>query len=227
MANQKISIALATFNGERYLEDQINSILQQNLRPHELIVCDDGSTDNTIQLIKQLTHSSPFPVLIEQNKKRLGYGRNFLKAASLCTGSIIAFCDQDDFWLPEKVQRLHHAFTNYEVDFVAHTADVVTNSLVKTGTLYPNILKDQYFERYRIYKKFFPGFSITISQKLFGNLKPIIDSSTNIEAHDELICRIVETGWGRYEIAQSLVLYRQHERNLIGYHGAVLTDRAI
>lgn len=227
MINPTISIALATFNGERYLKDQINSLLEQRLLPHELIVCDDGSTDNTVELVKKLTSSSPFPVILKRNEKCLGYGRNFLKAASFCTGDIIAFCDQDDFWLPEKLQRLHHSFTSYDIDFAAHTAEVVTSDLKPTGEQYPRILKDKLLEKQQIYRRFFPGFSIAISKKLLQSMKPLIDSPTDIEAHDELICSMVETGWARYEIAESLALYRQHEKNLIGYHGAILAERVI
>lgn len=103
---QRTSIAMCTFNGGRYLSQQLESIANQTLLPCELVVCDDHSTDETISILKQFQAQAPFPVLIIQNALRLGSTRNFDQAVGLCRGEFIALCDQDDRWLPEKLERL-------------------------------------------------------------------------------------------------------------------------
>lgn len=91
----RVSIAMATFNGERFIREQLNSLSRQTLLPYELVVCHDGSADCTLDLIAEHAKTAPFPVRLHHNDERLGYRNNFLKAASLCTGELIAFCDQD------------------------------------------------------------------------------------------------------------------------------------
>jgi glycosyltransferase involved in cell wall biosynthesis len=98
-----ISIAMATYNGERYLEEQLRSLTEQLRLPDEVVICDDGSTDRTQELLAQFAKSAPFPMSLVINDHRLGWRENFLKAASICTSDYIAFCDQDDIWLPEKL----------------------------------------------------------------------------------------------------------------------------
>jgi glycosyltransferase involved in cell wall biosynthesis len=84
--NLKISIALATFNGARFLKDQLASLVEQTFLPAELVVTDDGSTDETLAILEWFSHVAPFHVSVHLNHQRLGYGMNFLKAASLCSG---------------------------------------------------------------------------------------------------------------------------------------------
>ena len=111
MANSlKISIALCTFNGERFIHEQLQSILGQTRLPDELVVCDDGSTDRTVEIIERFAASSPFAVRITCNSTKLGPAQNFGQAVALCNGDLIAFCDQDDRWIPEKLSRFENAF---------------------------------------------------------------------------------------------------------------------
>jgi glycosyltransferase involved in cell wall biosynthesis len=106
-----ISVALCTYNGERYLEQQLESIAKQTKLPAELVICDDCSTDSTPAIIKAFAQSAPFSVKYVENQKNIGsekkgITRNFEKAAQLCSKSFIALCDQDDAWFPEKLERL-------------------------------------------------------------------------------------------------------------------------
>ena len=98
-----ISIAMATYNGERFLEEQLRTLTEQVRLPDEVVICDDGSTDRTPEILVQFAKRSPFPVRVVINDQRLNWRANFLKAASLCTSDYIAFCDQDDVWRPEKL----------------------------------------------------------------------------------------------------------------------------
>jgi glycosyltransferase involved in cell wall biosynthesis len=100
-----ISIALATYNGERYLQGQLDSIALQTRLPDEMIICDDGSSDSTAQIVSNFSEGAPFRVVFLRNEVRLGSIKNFEKAISHCTCDLIALCDQDDIWLPEKLER--------------------------------------------------------------------------------------------------------------------------
>lgn len=102
----RISVAMCTYNGGRYLKEQLESIGAQTRLPCELIVCDDVSTDDTITTLKAFQARAPFPVIIVQNTAQLGSTRNFDQAIGKCSGELIALCDQDDRWLPHKLRRL-------------------------------------------------------------------------------------------------------------------------
>jgi glycosyltransferase involved in cell wall biosynthesis len=99
-----VSIALCTYNGERFLTEQLTSILNQTYRNFELIIVDDNSTDATIQIISNYL---PHPQInLHRNEKNLGYAGNFGKAISLCKGEYISLADQDDIWLPGKIELM-------------------------------------------------------------------------------------------------------------------------
>jgi glycosyltransferase involved in cell wall biosynthesis len=99
----RISIALATYNGGRYLRDQLDSFANQSLLPDELVACDDGSSDNTLAILEDFAATAPFSVHIHRNERNLGYPANFGKALSLTAGDLVFLSDQDDVWLPEKL----------------------------------------------------------------------------------------------------------------------------
>jgi len=94
---------MATYNGEKFLEHQLQSLAKQTRLPAELIICDDTSGDATVDIIKRFSQTAAFPVRLVVNEQRLGWRGNFLKAASLCVSEYVAYCDQDDIWLPEKL----------------------------------------------------------------------------------------------------------------------------
>jgi glycosyltransferase involved in cell wall biosynthesis len=108
----QISVAMCTYNGGRYLQDQLESIATQSLLPDELVICDDGSTDATAEIIRAFAAKVSFPVHFERNEKNLGSTKNFEKAIGLCRGELIALCDQDDVWLPEKLAILGKILRN-------------------------------------------------------------------------------------------------------------------
>ncbi|WP_332369487.1 glycosyltransferase [Spirosoma telluris] len=101
-----VSIALCTYNGMAYLSTQWNSLLGQQQLPDEVVISDDRSTDGTSNLLLKLAAEAPFPVRILENQTRLGYNKNFERALAACTSDLIFICDQDDFWLPEKISTM-------------------------------------------------------------------------------------------------------------------------
>ncbi len=102
---------MCTYNGAKFIGQQLASIAAQTSLPDELVIIDDCSTDDTVAIIRQFAAGAPFAVHLhvnDQNVGRLAKGitRNFEKAAGLCTGALIVPCDQDDIWMPQKVERM-------------------------------------------------------------------------------------------------------------------------
>ncbi len=106
-----VSIALCTYNGATYLREQWQNYLNQTRLPDEIVVCDDGSTDGTRELLQQLATDAPFPVQLVFNPSPLRVARNFEQAMQHCSGDLIFLSDQDDYWVPEKIARLTAEFT--------------------------------------------------------------------------------------------------------------------
>jgi len=100
---KEVSVALATYNGAFFLTEQLQSLVDQTHLPTQVILCDDGSTDDTLQIATRF--STELPLRIIRNGKSLGVVENFKKAVSLCTGEYIALCDQDDVWYPDKLEQ--------------------------------------------------------------------------------------------------------------------------
>ena len=136
MTDLSVSVAIATYNGARYLPEQLQSIFAQTRVPEEVVICDDGSSDETEAVVGSLKAAAPCPIRFERNSERLGYAGNFRRAASLCEGDIIAFCDQDDWWAPRKIERAIVPFESSDVQLVYHNARIVTSAREPIGLLY-------------------------------------------------------------------------------------------
>ena len=120
-----ISIAMATYNGERFIQEQLDSLAAQSELPFELVVTDDGSTDNTMEIVSDFARNAPFPVSVVPNRQRLGFRANFMNCASLCAGDLIAFCDQDDVWQPRKLEMMVKHFEDRGVLLACHNVALV------------------------------------------------------------------------------------------------------
>ena len=107
-----VSVALATRNGAEFLPALLDSLRAQTHRPAELIVCDDGSTDATRPILADFARGAPFPVTVRGNQSPLGPVRNFARAVGLCRAPLICMADQDDVWLPGKIERLAQALAD-------------------------------------------------------------------------------------------------------------------
>ena len=129
----KFSVAMCTYNGARYVREQLASIAAQTRLPDELVVCDDRSTDKTVECVREFARSAPFAVRLVENEKNLGSTKNFERAIELCEGDFIAFADQDDVWLPEKLRRLDDALAHQNVALAFADGEVVDENLRSLG----------------------------------------------------------------------------------------------
>lgn len=224
-----MSIAMATYNGDQYLSAQLQSLAQQRLLPCELVVSDDGSTDRTLEVIRAFAADAPFPVHVHQNEEHLGFGDNFLRAASLCRGELVAFCDQDDVWLPAKLEVCASAFTNPDVFVCLHQTRVVDESLRPKGRLHPKIIVGKGLAPLGL-SPALPGtivppglammfraslLSVDASQRPWSNLESE-DRRGSPMNHDEWIWLLGASLGKPALLPRDLVLYRQHRTNTAG-----------
>lgn len=237
-----ISVAMATYNGATYLREQLDSIAAQRHLPIELVIGDDGSSDDTIEVAKAFAAQAPFPVRIFRNAHNLGFADNFLCTAERCTGEWIAFCDQDDVWYPNKLARIAseiEARGKQELVMVCHIADVVDASLAKTGRRMPTIARTHVSPANSQ-----PGFwcmggcVMAVRGDLVRDLdfrrRPADDyhladtvpGGRAQMAHDKWISLLSNALGDTLFLAEPLACYRRHDRAVTGAHdGAPMTTR--
>ncbi|MCY7348381.1 MAG: glycosyltransferase family 2 protein, partial [Pyrinomonadaceae bacterium] len=130
----KVSIALCTYNGADFLDEQLASFLKQTRLPDELTVSDDCSEDETLTKLKRFADVAPFPVRIYENESNLRSTKNFEKAIKLCAGDIIFLSDQDDYWQPRKIERMLREFQrDKEIGLVFSNAEIVGEKMQPLG----------------------------------------------------------------------------------------------
>jgi len=215
-----VSVCLATCNGSKYLAELLQSIANQSVLPLEVVICDDRSSDDTIEIAEKFAASAPFPVLVHVNEERLGFAANFMAAASLCRGRIIAFCDQDDVWHSDKIATISRSFRD-GVLMVYHNARVVGPDLSERGLL----IADRRQEFASLEDDPFPfshGFTQAFNRELlqFNDLWPVSCWQFDAPAeapHDRwFIFLAALLGRVRY-VDAALVNYRQHDDNTYGH----------
>jgi glycosyltransferase involved in cell wall biosynthesis len=222
----KISIAMATYNGAKYIGEQLISICKQDYSPYELVVCDDCSTDNTLEIIEDFATTANFPVYIYRNEQNLGFSNNFLKCANLCKGEWISFSDQDDVWQPNKLSTVKNVIkTNCDdLVLVCHSADLVDETLAQNGRRLPDYKRTQLGKKNSCYGFFcIPGFAITFKANLLyqvdSNLRPRdYDPEEKFQSHDKWVSMLASACGNIAYISESLVLYRRHPLACSGFH---------
>jgi glycosyltransferase involved in cell wall biosynthesis len=121
-----ISVALSVWNGGRYLEAQLDSIARQSRLPDELVVRDDHSSDDSLEIVERFEERVPFSLVLLKGTERLGSTRSFEIAMAACSGDIVALCDQDDVWSVNKLRRIEEEFTRRpEVGLVFSNAALI------------------------------------------------------------------------------------------------------
>lgn len=218
----RTSVAMATYNGEEFIIEQLDSLARQSRAPYELVVTDDGSSDGTMEAVEAFATRAPFPVRVYRNERRLGVAENFLQAANRCRGDIIAFCDQDDIWLPNKVERCSEQFQHPKIQMVIHSGWVVDRHLRQTSMRFPNYRRSKVVSSMRLdpYEPTY-GFSMVFRSELLSVLDPAKrPASRDLDGqplgHDEWILFVANMVGQTMFLADPLVLYRQHATQFIG-----------
>lgn len=207
----KISIAMATYNGARYLSEQLDSFLRQTRQPDELVVCDDCSQDGTLDILRRFKQQAPFPVHIYQNERNLGFVRNFEKALSLCSGDILFLSDQDDVWFENRLAIIEQEFSAHpEKMVVLNDLEITTENLKPTGrSKLGNIRDVGHDETY-----FMTGCGTVLRRAWLGIVLPIPEViGYHRIAHDLWINKLADILGLRLIIKQPLQFYRRHGNN--------------
>lgn len=122
----RLSVALCTYNGDVHLDEQLQSIFDQTRQPDEVVICDDGSTDRTLDVARKFAATAGFPVRVCVNESNVGITKNFEKAIRLCDGDVIVLSDQDDCWYETRLSTLERSFlSNPSVGLVFSDADLM------------------------------------------------------------------------------------------------------
>ncbi len=216
---------MGTFNGARFLPEQLDSILAQTRLPDELVVRDDCSSDRTPEILAEFAEAAPFPVRVSRNRSQLGWFENFLQASRECECDLIAFCDQDDVWLPAKLARCEAILDRADrPSLVMHAARVVDRGLVPTGAQHPDIRRPQRL-RPRDYPTFVggPGFAMCFERSLLAYLRepPLPAAAKLLYGHDTLLVLLAGADNGLFLLEEPLALYRRHGGNVTGLETAV------
>lgn len=218
---------MCTYNGARYLREQLNSFLAQTRLPDELVVCDDASTDATVSILQSFKETSPFPVTIIVNEKNLRVCKNFEKAISNCTGDIIALSDQDDIWVPRKLATLVDTFEKHPgCGYVFSNADLIDEMGNEIGRdLWTSMGFDKRKQRRYLAGNqvavmlrggIFPyGMTMAFRASFKSRLKPFECRFFLAGTHDHWIALFL-SAIGAYGVALpcSLAKYRQHSAQL-------------
>lgn len=219
----RISIALCTCDGARFLPAQLESYLTQSRPPDELVACDDASTDGTVPLLHAFARRAPFPVRIEQNPRRLGSTRNFEQAIGLCTGDLIATSDQDDVWRRDKLALTEAAFARHRPTGLVFTdAEIVDESLRPMGyrlleTLHLGAADRRRVRRGGAFELLLRQWLVTGATMAFrAEHRPLVLPIPACWVHDGWIAFLIGCVAPVAMVEEATVLYRQHPGQQIG-----------
>ncbi|MGI8523742.1 MAG: glycosyltransferase [Nocardioides sp.] len=211
MTARTVSVAMATYDGERYLPEMLASLDRQSLLPAELVVRDDGSSDGTLDVLREFAAGAPFPVRVLPAGERLGYAQNFMAVTRECVGNVVFFADQDDLWRPEKLATVVAAATPGEPEALFHDLALVDAEGRETQPSFVGLLRERGFGPAVALK----GCSIAVTREfLEGWGWPPADSPVS---HDFWVALLSTAFAQRRYLTEVLVDHRLHDENASGW----------
>lgn len=213
MKRPKISVVLCTYNGEKYITQQIESILNQSILPDELIISDDCSSDSSVEIVSNFASKHPATVRFIQGDKNLGFIKNFEKAISLADGEVIFLSDQDDVWSANKIETMLLLFIDHENVGLVYSDAILTDSeLEPTGRTLFESRKSLMLNKPRTAPMLIKEVGINGCTMAFrSNLKELVFPIGEGWGHDHWIAFIAHTVMDVTPVCQSLMYYRRHE----------------
>ncbi|WP_395067167.1 glycosyltransferase [Flavobacterium sp.] len=225
-SENKISVAVCTYNGERYLEKQLNSILNQTLSVNEIVVCDDCSSDKTIAILNLFKEKFPAIFKIYSNSENLRSNKNFEKAISLCTGDFIFLSDQDDLWKPEKVATIIDVFkSNPSAEGVFSDANFIDENDIEIHqemSLWQSVcffdrqndIPINLYESLLYLGNFLTGATLCIRKEVLPFCIPFETIDSFI--HDEWLAYVLSKRNTLFLTKEKLISYRLHSNQQLG-----------
>jgi len=203
-----VSIAVCTYNGAKFLAAQLDTLVNQTYKPIEIIVADDCSNDDTFAILTE--YAAKYPQFrIYRNEKNLGFPANFEKAVKLCSGDLIALCDQDDLWDHRKIELQVDAIKDniliyHDSEFIHEDGASMHKSMSDVMNLYRGSEPEVF-----LFFNCVSGHSILMKKELLNDALPLKKDYF----HDWWLA-YVATNAGKIDfIPQCLVKYRQHDRS--------------
>lgn len=229
----RISIAMCTYNGGQYLQRQLETFAAQTYLPCELVVCDDGSLDDTVELIELFASGAPFPVRVFRNEVNLGSAKNFEKAIGLCEGDLIALSDQDDEWPDGKLAEFKRVFEDLPGALAAFgDADIIDeHSVFLRRNLWASVhfspkhrvpyLDSRILDSLFRLNNLVTGATLVFRKHLRSEVIPIPGSWV----HDGWIAWVAALRGGLAVVPTVKIRYRVHSRQQLGLDSQPLTEQ--
>lgn len=228
---QTISIVMATYNGAKYIAEQLDSIILQSVKPDEMIIVDDGSTDETISILERYSYNYSW-IKVFKNNKNLGVVKTFERAISLTKCDLIFFADQDDVWFKNKIEGL---ISNLGDNWLVYSDSIVTDEFL--NEIHASSL--QHFESGRRFSEPFDyllgnnvtGCTMLINRKILEHALPFPDLQIMYHDHYLAIVAVMYNKLSKY--SHPLMYYRQHSFNQssafreIGYANILKNSKAM
>ena len=215
----EVSVALCTYNGAPYIRDQLDSILAQTFPPSEIVICDDGSSDETIDILKEYRTNYSNIVNIHLNEQNIGTTKNFEKCIRSCSGDMIALSDQDDVWKKTKIQRQIDAMQETGASLAFHNTTIANEDLNKISDYWssisytPGLVEDvELSVRDLLRRNFMTGHTIMFRSQLKDALLPIPETWI----YDYYIAILSVVTGGVIDIDDCLAKHRYHEGQTTG-----------
>ena len=213
-----VSIVIATYNGARYLREQLESVLTQTHKNLDVVISDDGSKDETLHIAREISGADK-RVRIFSNDRRLGVTANFFNALSHCQGDFVCFCDQDDRWRLDKVEYLLRLISSIERTMLVYSdLEVCDKSL---NCIFPSFWRISAIRPVRgvvdersLFRNITPGCSMMFRRVVLEKMLGCHSEAPFLHDH---FAFVTSCGMGKVLFTkEKLVKYRQHERNVIG-----------
>ena len=220
MKNPSVSVVIAAYHGEKFIGEQLQSLFRQTFLPTEILIGDDSSDDLTANTVRSVAAESLCPVKIIKNQSRLGCVQNFSNLAERAAGDIIFFCDQDDVWLPDKIEKMINEFQKHPGtavvfcssrfvdknlnDMNLSTADILRVSISAVKKINENMDMKDFIRSPMMY-----GHNIAVRKNVLTGVLPI---PARVKSYDLYLNYALSVQQIRC-IPEDLTLFRRHENN--------------
>ena len=202
---------MCTYNGQRFIKEQLDSMLSQTYKHFELIITDDGSSDDTIEIIKEYQKSDD-RIKLYQNEKNLGFVKNFEKAISLCSGEYIALADQDDIWKKNKLEVFlneikENVLIYSDAILIDEHSNISSNQLIRPNN---NLVKGKCNKAFLL-SNCVSGNTLMFKRELLEYILPIPDG---VRFHDIWIAFVASTYGTITYTEEPLTYYRRYSEQI-------------
>ncbi|MDX4036584.1 glycosyltransferase family 2 protein, partial [Aliarcobacter skirrowii] len=210
-SSKLVSIAMCTYNGSRFIKEQLDSILNQTYKNIELVIVDDGSKDNTIDIINQYVQKDN-RIKVFQNEKNLGFVKNFEKAITLCKGDFIALADQDDIWKQNKIEVFLHDIKDNILIYsdaivIDKNSEILDKEFIRSSS---NLVRGKCNKAF-IFENCVSGNTLMFKKELVQYILPI---PKKIRFHDIWIAFVSSTVGTITYTQESLTFYRRYDEQI-------------